>query len=85
MDIPVLKVKDLQWKISMRQGYLKLMVRWLLFSVFMMVCCCPYGFFFSYSRVSFHVIFLKVYNYWGGSVSVLPSFLWVLKGLFSRV
>ena len=38
MDTPVIKVKGHQWRISMKQGYQKLMVRWLPFLVFMMVC-----------------------------------------------
>ena len=39
MDIPLLRVNELQWKISLRQGYLKLMVRWLHFLVYLMVRC----------------------------------------------
>jgi hypothetical protein len=38
MDIPVLRVKDLQWRISLRPKYQRLMVRWLAFLVFLMVC-----------------------------------------------
>lgn len=38
MGIPVSRVKGLQWRISMRQGYQKLMVRWLPSLVFLMVC-----------------------------------------------
>ena len=37
MDIPLSRVKELPWRISTRQGFQKLMVRWLLFLVFSMV------------------------------------------------
>lgn len=37
MDTPVIRVKGHQWRTSMKQGYQKLMVRWLHFLVFMMV------------------------------------------------
>jgi hypothetical protein len=37
MDIRVLRVKELPWRISTRQVFLKLMVKWLPSSVFLMV------------------------------------------------
>lgn len=37
MVIPLSRVKELPWRTSMRQGFQKSMVRWLLFLVFLMV------------------------------------------------
>jgi len=44
MDIRVLRVKELPWRISMRQGFLKLMVKWLPSLVFLMVYALAFHF-----------------------------------------
>lgn len=82
MDIPVLKVKELQWRISMRQGYLKLMVRWLPFLEFLMVFRCHFSdfFFTCYSKQQLtvlHSFLIYMLSFFKSMLITVVVVLWI--------